>query len=226
MVKHLITDISEEDFKKLNLTVFEQERVDYPDGSHKFELVPKELNKIFDNEIMAMVSSGRQDDLDNLNLPITIAIHEDNEKLIQGQNKSAWLTGYWDKFMNRFSGVQTYQLGIGIKHLYSTRDYYEAHEDYWRVRKDETKVIYRIKVSKEHIDSFKLKFRDVRSNEVEYDKGEYHIKECVVTHYSIDDNGEEHLLGRTLVRDNGFSVSYLPYDDSNNAEQAHDDKDA
>lgn len=137
MVKKLITEISEEDFRKLDLTVYCNERVYSPDGkSFRFEMVEKKINDILDSEIQLCLESGFESDLEDLELPVTIAIHEPD--------------GYYlDKFMNRFTGAQTFQFGWGISHLYSTRDYYEAREDYWRVRKDETKVIYRVKLSPE-----------------------------------------------------------------------------
>lgn len=151
MVKKIITEISEEDFRKLDLKVKRNERVVVSENipGHpvcKFEMVEKSLNEILDNEIAAVIRDSYESEIRWLELPVTIAIHEDG--------------GYYlDKFMNRFTGAQTYQFGFGIEHLYSTRDYYEMHGDYWRVRKDETRVIYRIKLSTHWLDEFVVKHK-------------------------------------------------------------------
>lgn len=147
MIKKIITEINEEDFRKLDLSVARNERIDNPDGkSFSYKMAECKVNDILDDVIGKLIESGYEEDLRYLSVPVTIAIHEDG--------------GYYlDKYMNRFTGAQTYQLGIGIDHLYSTRDYYECREDYWRVRKDETKVIYRIKLSPAHIDKFVLKHK-------------------------------------------------------------------
>ena len=130
MIKHLLKDISEKDFRELNLKVYR----------HKIEnghSIMKEyaLNDILDSQIKMALDSGRAEDLYDLLIPVSIAIHEENNDEY---------SGYLDKFMNRFTGLQTFQIGWGIHHLYSTRDYYEAHEDYWRVLKRETAIIYRV----------------------------------------------------------------------------------
>lgn len=145
MVKHLITEISEEDFRKLDIKVKVHERVNTPNGV-SIEWVEKSLNNILQDNIDTCLKAGYEEDHANLTLPVTIAIHEDG--------------GYYlDKFMNRFTGAQTYQFAMGIGKLYSTRDYYEMRGDYWKVRKDETKVIYRVKLSDKWLDKFVLKHK-------------------------------------------------------------------
>ena len=161
MIKKIITEISEEDFRKLDLKVKRNERVVISENipGHpvcKFEMVERSLNEILDNEIAAVMADGYDSEMKWLHFPVTIAIHEDG--------------GYYlDKYMNRFTGGQTFQLGFGIDHLYSTRDYYEMHGDYWRVRKDETKVIYRVKLAEHWLDEFVVKHKTV-SEDWPYDK--------------------------------------------------------
>lgn len=197
MVKKLITEISEEDFRKLDLSVARNERVD-----NHFEMVSRKVNDILDDVIGKMIESGYEEDLKDLSIPVTIAIHEDD--------------GYYlDKFMNKFTGAQTYQLGVGIDHLYSTRDYYECHDDYWRVRKDETKVIYRIKLSAAHIDKFVLKHKtevkDWPYDELpdgvspDYDDAKLEI------HYDLIGN-EFVEVGRTAIFKYGKMKSIMPVD--------------
>jgi len=202
MVKKLITEISEEDFRKLDLSVARNERVEHPNGGNCFGMVERKVNDILDEVIGKLIESGSEEDLRFLSIPVTIAIHEDD--------------GYYlDKFMNRFTGAQTYQLGVGIAHLYSTRDYYEAHEDYWRVRKDETKVIYRIKLSSAYIDKFVLKHKtevkDWPYDELpegvspDYDDAKLEI------HYDLV-NDEFVEVGRTGVFTCGVIKSIMPVD--------------
>lgn len=158
MIKY-ITDISLEDFKKLNLIGYQNTRVDTGENSYRMEMLPVELNKKIDENLDFCKEEGYT--------TIVVAIHTDpTEEDIANEMKSFTLdekTGgrrnltreeaykyalydasYLDKFMNRFTGHQTFQIGCGIKHLYSTRDYYECHDDYWKVKKNETKAIYMI----------------------------------------------------------------------------------
>ena len=184
MIKRIITEISEEDFRKLNLKVRRNERVVVSENVHKFEMVEKSLNEILDNEIKYCLESGYESDLKNLKIPVTIAIHEepteeDYKEFIntykglltpdEARNLCRHEWTYLDKFMNCFTGAQTFQIGWGISHLYSTRDYYESHEDYWRVSKKETKVIYRVKLSDKWLDKFVLKHKTIY-NAWPYDK--------------------------------------------------------
>lgn len=172
MIKKIITDISEEDFRKLDITVHRHEKV--TDGTvTRIMMVPKKLNDILDEEIKCLLESGYESDYADLLTPVTIAIHElpttkDYEyakerfpMMNEDDLKSHLLYefSYLDKFMNQFTGAQTFQIGWGIRHLYSSRDYYESHDDYWKVRKNETKVIYRVKLSDSWLDKFQLKHR-------------------------------------------------------------------
>lgn len=135
-----VTEISESDFRKLNILAYERDRYGWKEVK---------LNEVLDENLKCMLKQGYKDDLEAFSCPFTFAIHKAN-----AEDPDDF---YLDKFMNQFSGPRTYQIGIGIKHLYSTRDYYEAHEDYWKVFKRETKAIYRVHLDKKWAKMFVLK---------------------------------------------------------------------
>lgn len=148
-----ITEISEEDFRKLNLKGYKRE-YDRPVNEKtrnisSFVWKEVDLNEELDENIKFWIDNGYESDYEDLQQPVTIAIHIEN-----GPNPKNY---YFDKFMNRYSGSKTYELAMGLKHIYSTRDYFEAKKDYWRVLKRETKAIYRIHLDPEHLKRFKLK---------------------------------------------------------------------
>ena len=157
-MEKFITEISESDFRKLNLIGYRNTRVDADEKSYKMEMMPIELNKILDQSIEFCKEEGFT--------TVAIALHtEPTEEDIEKEMKfftfdkehgrrnftreeafklALFSCSYLDKFMNRLSGHQTFQIGCGITHLYSTRDYWEIRDDYWRVKKSETKAIYLI----------------------------------------------------------------------------------
>lgn len=157
-MEKFITEISESDFRKLNLIGYRNTRVDVDEKSYKMEMMPIELNKILDQNLDFCKEEGFN--------TVAIALHTDpTEESVQTYMKlftfdkehgkrnytyeeakglALFDFSYLDKFMNRFSGHQTFQIGCGITHLYSTRDYWEIRDDYWRVKKSETKAIYLI----------------------------------------------------------------------------------
>lgn len=210
MIKKIITEISEEDFRKLDLKVKRHEKIREMIGDRKIErlvFTEKSLNDILDENLEYLIESGYEDDYNSLLTPVTIAIHE--------PGKDIYEETYLDKFMNSFTGMQTFQLGLGIKHLYSTRDYYECREDYWRVRKDETKVIYRIKLSDKWLNRFVLKHKTVVSEweggvlpdgvSPDYNKAEIH------TSYDLIDG--EWVKGRVTAVFKYHNCShYVPYE--------------
>jgi len=213
MVKKLITEISEEDFRKLDLKVKRNERVVVSENipGHpvcKFEMVEKSLNEIIDKQIRATIENGCESDLRDLQIPLTIAIHEPD--------------GYYlDKFMNRYTGAQTYQIGFGIKHLYSTRDYYECREDYWRVSKKETKVIYRIKLADHWAEEFVLKHRtetiDWPYNELPEGVSPDYIAALLCINYDVQEDGSWKEIGRYGRFIYEHMESHIPVDKDGNA---------
>ena len=214
MVKNIITEISEEDFRKLDLKVYRHERIKVDEKTHRFEMVERSLNEILDKEIESCIESGYESDYLDLQLPVTIAIHEPptekdhksvakmfprmSEKEIHEYCLRA--CSYLDKFMNQYTGAQTYQLGWGIKHLYSTRDYFEAHEDYWRVAKKETKVIYRVKLSESWLDKFVFKHKSVKEdwpyNELPDGVSPDYIVAFLVINFDLAEDGAYKEVGR------------------------------
>jgi hypothetical protein len=121
--------------------------------------------------------------------------------------------------MNQYTGMQTFQIGLGIKHLYSTRDHYECREDYWKVRKDETKVIYRIKISDKWLDRFVLKHKTVVSewtDDVLPDKVSPDYNEAEIhTSYDLID-GEWVKRHDTAVFKYDHCECHIPYEKNNN----------
>ena len=154
MNNNFITEISEEDFRKLDLIGLKNTRVELGDGTHTFRFLEVKLNTILDDA----VADGAKE--------VVIAIHEmpDNldceveeelEKYFgafkmfpEEMQKEAALHSvigkhaYYDKWLNH-SGASTYIYNYDVGHIYSTRDYFEAHEgDYFRAKKKETKAVY------------------------------------------------------------------------------------
>ena len=211
MVKKIITEISEEDFRKLDITVYKHEMVD-----GRLHYVPYKINDILDEEIDYVLKSGYESDLIALNLPVTVAIHEDNFGDVDPK-EFAGLHGYFDKFMNMYSGITTYYIGWGIRHLYSTRDYYEDHDDYWRVRKDETKVIYRVKLSTHWLDQFVLKHKSVITewvyNHIPEGIDKDKIKDIhLCVNYDLDEYGSWLEKSRYCIIEFDHSEHHIPVD--------------
>lgn len=110
--KLFITEISEEDFRKLDLEGLVADAI-VPDSTQKVK-----LNNVLDENIDFIRKSGV---LDSLHIPITIAI-----------------------FYEWPADEKSFKFGFGIKHLYSTRDYYGTRNGNWKVKKNCLKAIYRV----------------------------------------------------------------------------------
>ena len=211
--KMFITEISEEDFRKLDLKVKANERVQIDERSHRFEMVEKSMNDILDKEIKYLLENGYASDLEELSVPVTVAIAKDGQF-------------YLDKFMNRYSGAQTYQLGLGIKHIYSTRDYFECgkSEDYWRVLKRETKAIYRVHLDEKRRKKFVLKHKSEVSFYFPDHNSEFLHAHYVIDNYDLDEEtGEWKYKNSTEVEH--FSeqgTSFKPYNKKEKGEKTHD----
>lgn len=137
-----ICEISEADFRKLNIFGYKHDR----DG----RWIEVSLNEELDENIKYWLEQGYETDYEDLTMPVTVAIHKEN-----GPNPNDF---YLDKYLNR-SGATTYYLAMGIYHLYSTRDYFEDKGEYWRVPKRQTSAIYRIHLDKKWLKKFKLKHK-------------------------------------------------------------------
>ena len=152
-----ITEISEKDFKKLNLYGFDRKMVDRADGSKSLKFIKKSLNEVIDenkdfckenkwNTIAIAVHIEPTEDeiieqMKDDNLPTIRLAKNDEEKYEEARSLVLNDYSYYDKWLNRM-GASTYLVGCGIKHLYSTRDYFEIKDDYWKVKKRETEAIY------------------------------------------------------------------------------------
>lgn len=161
MNNKFITEISEEDFRKLNLIGYDNERVENADGSYSFKFFKKDLNEKLDEYkkyLLELIEDGHE-------LPWTIAVcvhylptdeslayYINNFKNIETGGKltaeeayhlALYDFSYYDKWMDK-AGHTTYEFGVGIDHLYSTRDKWIAKDwlDYFEVRKRETKAVY------------------------------------------------------------------------------------
>lgn len=169
-MNNFITEISEEDFKKLNLVGYDNERVDNNDGTFKFKFIQKHLNDKLEEYKRYLAETILKDKVD-LPWVMTVCIHiEPTEEEVAWEeeilktatanpnhpdhgvcmdySKEAYLQAlynfsYLDKWMDR-SGHTTYEFGIGLDHLYSTRDKWQARGwiDYFEVRKKDTKAVY------------------------------------------------------------------------------------
>ena len=202
--KPFITEISQEDFERLGLKGYQQVKIfDEKTGTSHYEWKEIDLNEQLDEEIKALFYSATEQSLEFLKCPITVAIHVAN-----GPKPDDF---YLDKYMDMFSGPTTFEFGVGIKHLYSTRDYFESKEDYWKVSKRETKAIYRIHIREKWVKHFKLKHYTSISDwpyiGEEPKKGE---KIELPVHYDLDDINDkwvESYRMKVKIRDGAtFSV--------------------
>lgn len=178
-----ITEISEEDFRKLNLVAYKRKLATFTDENNemyqKMAWVPVNLNQLLEENINFLLHQGYLADLEDLKTPITVAIHKENSE--------EPADFYYEKYMNMYSGASTFYLAFGIKHLYSTRDYFECHEDYWKVKKNETKAIYRIHLDEKWVNQFKLKHK---KEIIERFDDNHYIEGC----YDLDEKTDEWVL--------------------------------
>lgn len=131
-----ITELTESDFRRLNLWAYEQEEETCKEDRRRDRFVWKRvsLNNILD-EVIEILNNNREEG-EGLSKSIYFAIHNENGLSSDPVNY------YFDKNMNSFTGPRTFQLGIGLEHLYSTRDYFETKDHLWKVKKSETKAFY------------------------------------------------------------------------------------
>lgn len=166
-MNNFITEISEEDFRSLNLVGYDNERVNNDDGSFSFKFIKKRLNDKLDEYKRYLAETILKDKVD-LPWVMAVCIHiepakeaiDEEVSLLEAASarvtsgacvdyaKEAYLQAlynfsYLDKWMDR-SGHTTYEFGIGLDHLYSTRDKWQAKGwiDYFEVRKKDTKAVY------------------------------------------------------------------------------------
>lgn len=153
MKKGFVTEISLEDFKRLNLIGYKNTRVDIDEHSHRNDMLPYKLNEEIDKELEFCKKEGYT--------TIVVAIHnEPTEDQIQHEmelyntyhgemrkntkEEAFSLALFSASYILRFTGFQTYSLSCGVEHVYSNRDYWYDRNGEWQVKKKETKAIYLI----------------------------------------------------------------------------------
>ena len=203
--EQFITEISEEDFRRLDLVAYEMVSAENEDGTSRFCNWSKvRLNDVLDQGIRYCLEQGTEQDLADLSVPITIAIHYNN---IPSPGDF-----YLDKWMNRFSGPRTYQIGFGIEHVYSTRDYFEAKMgDYWKVLKRETKALYRVHLDHKYVENFKLKHKTTRIPWSEAFNCDCDADWWLETRYDLDEENDKWVAdsySKVIIKKN--RVSYVP----------------
>lgn len=228
-----ITEISEEDFRKLNLKAYNIENVQKKGGYTRLEPVEVSLNKELDENIAYAIEMADEEGLEWLTYPVTVAIHTDPSKeeveeyarthpfFLKSDVKRHFVLeySYLDKFMNRFKGSSTYELGMGIRHVYTTRRYFESKQDYWRVRKDETKALYRIKLSKKWLDKFVLKHKTEKFEYPYsfYPKGFENVDEAhLEISYELEKDGTWKEVSRIACLKCGSLYTYVRIDKNGN----------
>lgn len=155
-----ITEISEEDFKKLQLQGYDNKKVEAQDY-FTFDFIKCELNdklEEYKHYLTDLIQEGEK-----LPWVIALCIHTEpteeainyylstfknvatGEPLVREEafKLALYDFSYFDKWMDR-CGHTTYEFGVGINHLYSTRDKWVAKDwiDYFEVRKRDTKAVY------------------------------------------------------------------------------------
>lgn len=203
----LITEISEKDFRKLDIIGWKHERVYEKENSRicHFEWRPYHLNDLLDKEIQSWIDDGYEDDELRLKKPVTLAIHVNNDNKADREHPQGG--GYFDKYMNMYSHEATFEFGFGFDHIYSSRDYYYGKGDYWRVKRKETEVIYRIHLEPRN---FVLKHKKV----VEFYIDDNSYVEVRYERKNADDEWKE--CGRSIISRNGQMTSITPVDSNNN----------
>lgn len=165
-----ITEISLEDFKKLNLTGYQQVKHYYKitrEGNHM--LPETEVDYEQTGEIVKdsqgtphwvshkdIFTKLQWDKVDlnqvvdeliakskecNFTNPICIAIHEIHDN--ENEEISMCESSYLDKWLTPM-GMQTFLAIMEVSHLYSRRNYFYIDNEYFQIDKRETKAIYLI----------------------------------------------------------------------------------
>jgi hypothetical protein len=161
-MRNYITEISEQDFKKLNLVGYDNERVEIDENSYELKFIKKNLNDKLEEYKQYLAETIIKD---KINLPwvMAVCIHTEPDPLYvdymklttvsatgkndltdaEAFNLSLYDYSYYDKWMDK-AGHKTYEFGIGLDHLYSTRDKWLAKGwiDYFEVRKKDTQAVY------------------------------------------------------------------------------------
>lgn len=133
MEKKYVTEISLEDFKKLNLVGYKRVWKDLE--NYRILVWEKHnINDIIDKEMNSWEKGVLEPNT------CVIAIHSGYDEY-KDDNKKIGENFYYDKWLNR-SGARTYQIGFGISKMYNSKSKWYCCEDYFDIKKDETERIY------------------------------------------------------------------------------------
>ena len=135
MKNNYITEISFEDFSKLNLKGYKREWKEYQ-NYRKLVWVEYDLTKEVQENFDYSKKIGEDGN-------VVVAIHKNWEKAKTGAYDIESDFYYYDKWLNHL-GASTYQLGGGISKLYKGTNKWYIKEDYFEIPYDETEKIYLI----------------------------------------------------------------------------------
>lgn len=149
-MKKYTTEISESNFRKLNLIGYKREWITLEDGTKRLG-----WKKVILNDEIDDVKKDWDEYFKGSPRTIVIAIHNDWE--LAEEYEKIWNESdpkdirtranlpdgfyYWDKFLNKL-GATTYQLGCGISKLYSRETKWYITEDYFDINKKETQDVF------------------------------------------------------------------------------------
>ena len=134
MKNNTITEISLDDFLKLDLKGFKREWVvDNETGYKSLKWVEKDINK----EVLENMNDAEW----NKHQTVVVAIHKNWEKAKTGDYDFESDFYYYDKWLNK-SGAATYIIGGDIEKLYKGAKKWYIVEDYFDIPYDETESIY------------------------------------------------------------------------------------
>lgn len=136
-----ITEITLDDFLKLNLVGYERRWKDFVDeeGKEYRKLVWNEIN--LNDEVLENMNWE-----DNEEKTVVVAIHKNWEKAKLQNHYDFFDFYYYDKWLNKL-GASTFILGADIKKLYKGSSKWYIKEDYFEIPYKETEKIYFIKKS-------------------------------------------------------------------------------
>lgn len=169
-----ITEISYEDFMRMGLIGYRNTKVEMEDNSYKLKMLPIDICEEVRKNLEFCEEEGYTSIAVALHIEPTDDAIDERMKLYTSDGKGGrrhytyeeaysyalYDYSYLDKFMNRFTGQQTFQIGCGIDHIYSNRDYWYSKGDYWQVRKRDTKAIYLIRLNPNFVTGNKFNVGD------------------------------------------------------------------
>ena len=132
MKNDFITEISEEDFRRLNLIGYRNTKVQCENNTYKYVMKQVYLNDILDQELHCS-KEPVEDVVFAIHVEPTESAIAEAMKMFTSDDKGGsrnfsreeayfftlYEYSYLDKFMNRFTGMQTFQYGTNIVSILS-----------------------------------------------------------------------------------------------------------